>query len=74
MKKFLTTVGAVIGFVVLVIVVAAISWVATAFMVWLISLCFGFNFTLLVATGVWLSLLLLSGAMNGFKLDVKNER
>lgn len=58
------TAGAVIGFIMLAIVLIAISWVFTAFMVWLISLCFGFNFSLLVATGVWLSLLLLSGFMN----------
>ena len=35
----------------------ALSWAFVAFFVWLITLCFGLQFTFLFATGVWLVIL-----------------
>ena len=40
------------------ILASAISWGGVVLFTWLISLCFGFQFTVLIATGVWLVLLL----------------
>lgn len=52
--------------VIAVLFVAAFaSWGICALFVWLISLCFGFEFTWLVATGVWLALLLVSIFLKG---------
>ena len=42
--------------ILLVIAVMAASWAVTCFIVWLITLCFGWGFSILVATGVWLCL------------------
>lgn len=36
------------------ILVLAISWGLINLLVWLASLCFGFEFTFLIGTGVWL--------------------
>lgn len=36
-----------------------ISWGATCGIIWLICVCFGLDFSLLVATGIWLVLVLL---------------
>lgn len=37
-----------------------LSWGATVCMIKLITLCFGWNFSLLIATGIWLAMLLIS--------------
>lgn len=38
----------------------AISWIMTCGFVYLIMLCFGFAYTWSIATGIWLSLVLLA--------------
>lgn len=49
-----------------------VSWGITSFVVWLITLCFGLEFNLLYATGVWLTLLLLSTVFgNGIHIKMK---
>ena len=63
MKKLFARLAGGIGSVILVILVialiAGISWGVVSFFVWLICLCFGIKFTFLIATGVWLILFLL---------------
>lgn len=45
--------------ILLFILAAALSWVFVVLIIWLLSLCFGFDFSLLIATGIWLVWLLL---------------
>lgn len=45
-----------------------ISWICTVGIVYLITLCFHLKFTWLIATGIWLVLLLLSSV---FSVTVK---
>lgn len=40
--------------------VMALSWGATVGIIKLITLCFGWNFSLLIATGIWLAMFLVS--------------
>lgn len=40
--------------------VLGLSWAITAGFVWLICLCFGWTFSLLIATGCWLIMLILA--------------
>lgn len=47
-----------------ILLVLAISWAGTCGIIWLICLCFGWAFSLQIATGVWLALLLLGGLFN----------
>lgn len=42
----------------IIAVVGALSWAFVAFFAWLITLCFGLQFTFLFATGVWLVIVL----------------
>ena len=58
MKKFLEKllpvgVGISIG-ILIVVVVYALSWIITVGVIKLITLCFGWTFTWLTATGIWL--------------------
>ena len=48
--------------IVLLVVVLSlvVSWCATAFMFWLITLCFDWTFKWSIATGIWLVLMVLS--------------
>jgi hypothetical protein len=36
----------------------AISWIITCGLIWLVTLCFGWTFNWLIATGIWLLILL----------------
>ena len=49
---------ALIG-VLIFIGIMAISWAVTVGLVYLICLCFSWNFSLLIATGIWLGIFLL---------------
>ena len=42
----------------------ALSWAVVAFFTWLITFCFGLQFTPLLATGVWLVILFAAGIWN----------
>lgn len=45
--------------ILLTIIAYAISWLATCGIIKLITLCFGWTFSWLIATGIWLILCLL---------------
>ena len=45
------------------IMLLAFSWATTAGILWLICLCFKWSFDILIATGVWLIMLLFSGCL-----------
>lgn len=47
---------AILYLILILFIVLGGSWLVTAGLVWLISLCFGFEFTFLLATGIWLVL------------------
>lgn len=52
-----------LGVILVLIFAGAISWAITCGVIKLITLCFGWTFSWLAATGVWLILMLLSGAL-----------
>lgn len=54
----------VLSIVVSVIALIALSWASTSFIYWLITLCFGIEWTLQHATGIWLICVLLSSSFN----------
>ena len=64
--------GGIIALVAIVIflVLGAISWIITCGIFYLITLCFGLEFSWLTATGVWLVMVLLRGI---FSVTVKNK-
>ena len=41
------------------LLLCAISWSITCGVIYLISLCFGFEFSWLIATGIWLVMILI---------------
>ena len=57
-KKFGFALGCILAIAVFV-AVAGISWIATCGLVYLITLCFGLEFSWGVATGIWLLMFLL---------------
>lgn len=64
MNKFISNAGFGLGcltFLVISAVVIGLSWLATCGMVYLITLCFGWTFSWLAGTGVWVALMLLAG-------------
>ena len=63
-KKIGTIVG-VILMVLFVVAVFAVSWLATCGIIKLITLCFGWEFNWLIATGIWLICLLLKWIFGG---------
>ena len=48
----------IIGFIILVILAYAVSWIATYGIIKLITLCFGWTFKWSISTGIWLALIL----------------
>lgn len=57
-KKFGWALGCIFAIAVFV-AVAGVSWIATCGLVYLITLCFGLEFSWGVATGIWLLMFLL---------------
>lgn len=57
MKKFIIT-------ALIFIALCAISWAITLGLVYLICLCFSWEFSWLIATGVWLVMCLLKGVFD----------
>lgn len=51
--------------IILILFAAALSWAITVGIIKLITMCFGMTFSLLVATGIWLILCLVSGFFKG---------
>ena len=64
--------GGIIALVAIVIflILGAISWIITCGIFYLITLCFGLEFSWLTATGVWLVMILLRSI---FSVTVKNK-
>lgn len=57
-----------------VLLVFVVSWAAVSFIYWLITLCFGLDWSILHGTGVWL-IMLLAGMVfgtTGVKTTSKN--
>lgn len=48
----------IIGFILIVILAYAVSWLATCGIIKLITLCFGLTFKWSISTGIWLALIL----------------
>lgn len=58
----------IIGVILGIVVVCGISWIATCGIIKLITMCFGWDFSWRIATGIWLIICLLESA---FKTVVK---
>lgn len=67
MKKLIAW---IIAFVVTLALIFGISWITTCGLVYLITLCFGWEFNWLIATGIWLILILISSAVKA-NINVK---
>ena len=48
-----------LGWILLILFGMVLSWGITSFIIWLICLCFGWDFSLLIATGIWLVIYLI---------------
>ena len=74
MKKFKENIaeGGIVALIAIVmfLVLGAISWLITCGIFYLITLCFGLEFSWLAATGVWLIMVLLRSI---FSVTVKNK-
>ena len=74
MKKFKENIaeGGIVALIAIVmfLVLGAISWIITCGIFYLITLCFGLEFSWLTATGVWLIMVLLRSI---FSVTVKNK-
>ena len=68
MKKFKENIaeGGIVALVAIVmfLVLGAISWIITCGIFYLITLCFGLEFSWLTATGVWLVMVVLKSIFN----------
>lgn len=53
--------------VAMIVVGYALSWIITVGLIKLITLCFGLGFSWLIATGIWLVLLILSSFFRSSK-------
>lgn len=52
--------------ILLFLVIAALSWLITCGIIYLITLCFGWSFSLAIATGIWLVLVLIGKRIQYF--------
>ena len=65
MKEKIKQGGIVAAVVILLVAVCyGISWIATCGIIKLITICFGWNFSWPVATGIWLIIMILKGIFN----------
>ena len=69
-SKFKETGLGIAVIIAIIALILAISWGGTCLLVWLITLCFGWEFSFAVATGVWLLIILLK---NIFSVNVNNK-
>ena len=47
-----------------IVAMYALSWIATCGLIYLVTLCFGWKFNWLIATGVWLLMILAKAVFN----------
>lgn len=59
----------ILEMIIAVIAAMAISWGIIVGIIKLITLCFGWEFSLLGATGIWLIMMLVKMVFGGFKKD-----
>lgn len=52
--------------ILLFLVIAALNWLLTCGIIYLITLCFGWGFSLAIATGIWLILVLIDKRIQYF--------
>ena len=71
LNKIANGVGSIIIGILIFIVIIAMSWGITIGLIALICLCFGWQFNLLIATGVWLVIILLRSIISAAKSDSK---
>ena len=55
----------IIWFIIGIIIALALSWAITVGLIYLICLCFPWQFNLLVATGIWLIMIILKMVFGG---------
>lgn len=60
----------VIGAILAIIIFYAIGWIVTCGVIKLITMCFGWEFSWAVATGIWLIILILKSI---FRVTVKKD-
>ena len=53
--------GSAFAALLIVLILGAISWIATCSIVYLVTLCFGWEFNWLIATGIWIMLCVIQG-------------
>ena len=71
MKEKIKQGGIVAAVVILLVAVCyGISWIVTCGIIKLITMCFGWEFSLAIATGIWLIILILKSI---FKVTVKKD-
>ena len=52
--------------ILLFLVIATLNWLLTCGIIYLITLCFGWGFSLAIATGIWLILVLIGKRIQYF--------
>ena len=62
-KKFGFSLGCLFAILVF-LVVAGLSWIITCGLVKLVTMCFGWTFDWLIATGIWLVMILAKSVFN----------
>lgn len=70
MKGFLVVLGTIIVGALFFILLYGLSWIITCGIIKLITLCFGWNFSWGIATGIWLVILILKSI---FKVNVSSK-
>ncbi len=64
-KKFFKALGSFLGIVLILVATYFISWITTIGIIWLIFKLLNITFTIKVATGIWLVLILLECFIKG---------
>lgn len=64
-KKFFKALGSFFGIVLILVATYFISWITTIGIIWLIFKLLNITFTIKVATGIWLALILLECFIKG---------
>ena len=59
--KFLVSFGTVLGTIIVIVATYFLSWAMSAVFVWVISKLSGFDFSIKIATGIWLVWLVIRG-------------
>ena len=72
-KSTIAIIGTILGGAMLILLSLSLSWAITCLLVKLVAWCFGFAFTLKLATGIWVIWLVLAGLF-GKKRTVKVEK